>query len=283
MKKVAVIILNFKVKELTLKCIESVRKSTYKNLEIIVVDNNSQDGLADSLKNEDDVIFIQNKENLGYTGGNNIGIKLGLMRVADFIFVLNPDTEIDKYCISNLVEAQKDLGFDIGGPKIYFGNSKKIWYAGGIFDKLNVIGRHRGVDEKDIGQYNEPTNSDFVTGAAFFAKADVFKKIGLFDPRFFLYYEDSEFCLRAKERNSRIMYIPQTAVYHANAQSAGLGSPLQDYFITRNRMLLASIYLPFRTRFALFREALRNLRNPVRRLAFFDFLIGNFGKGSFGF
>ena len=77
------------------------------------------------------------------------------------------------------------------------------------------------------------------------------------------------------------MYIPQSVVYHTNAASSGLGSPLQDYYITRNRMLFASIHLPFRTRFALFREALRNLGNPMRRLAFFDFLVGNFGKGSY--
>ena len=280
-KKVAIVVLNFKVKDLTLKCIESVKKSTYEDLEILVVDNNSEDGLGSALKIYQDLTFIQNKENLGYTGGNNIGIKIALMGGADFILILNPDTEIDKYCISNLVIAAGDFKFDIAGPKIYFKTEKKIWYAGGIFDKANVIGKHRGVDELDKGQYDEPKSSDFVSGAAFFARAEVFKKIGLFDERFFLYYEDSEFCLRAKRKGLKIMYIPQSVVYHENAASAGLGSALQDYYQTRNRMLFASIYLPIRTRLALFRESLRNLGNPARRLALFDFLIGNFGKGSY--
>ena len=279
MKKVAVIILNYKVRELILKCIDSVRKSTFKDFEIIVVDNNSRDGLAEALQGQD-IIFIQNRENLGYTGGNNIGIKLALLKGSDFIFILNPDTQIDKSCVENLVKAAEKYNFGIAGPKIFFSGSKKIWYGGGIFDISNVIGKHIGVDEIDNGKYDKANETDFVTGAAFFVKTEVFSNIGLFDERFFLYYEDSEFCFRAKKKSFKIMYIPQALVYHANAKSAGLGSPLQDYFQTRNRMLFASVYLPFRTRFALFREALRNLGNPVRRLAFFDFLIGNFGKGS---
>ncbi len=279
MKKVAVIILNYKVRELILKCIDSVRKSTFKDFEIIVVDNNSRDGLAEALQGQD-IIFIQNRENLGYTGGNNIGIKLALLKGSDFIFILNPDTQIDKSCVENLVKAAEKYNFGIAGPKIFFSGSKKIWYGGGIFDRSNVIGKHIGVDEIDNGKYDKANETDFVTGAAFFVKTEVFSNIGLFDERFFLYYEDSEFCFRAKKKSFKIMYIPQALVYHANAKSAGLGSPLQDYFQTRNRMLFASVYLPFRTRFALFREALRNLGNPVRRLAFFDFLIGNFGKGS---
>ena len=279
MKKVAVIILNYKVRELILKCIDSVRKSTFKDFEIIVVDNNSRDGLAEALQGQD-IIFIQNRENLGYTGGNNIGIKLALLKRSDFIFILNPDTQIDKSCVENLVKAAEKYNFGIAGPKIFFSGSKKIWYGGGIFDRSNVIGKHIGVDEIDNGKYDKANETDFVTGAAFFVKTEVFSNIGLFDERFFLYYEDSEFCFRAKKKSFKIMYIPQALVYHANAKSAGLGSPLQDYFQTRNRMLFASVYFPFRTRFALFREALRNLGNPVRRLAFFDFLIGNFGKGS---
>jgi GT2 family glycosyltransferase len=114
-----------------------------------------------------------------------------------------------------------------------------------------------------------------------FVNAKVFKKIGFFDEKYFLYYEDSDFCLRAKKADFRLVYAPSAVVFHENAKSTGLGSNLQDYFITRNRLLLASKFLPFRTRFALLREALRNIGNPVRRLAFWDYLNGNFGKGSY--
>jgi GT2 family glycosyltransferase len=280
MQKITVIILNFKVKEQTLKCIDSVKKSTYKNIEIIVVDNNSSDGIEEAVK-ELGVQFIQTGANLGYTGGNNIAIKKALSSGADYIFILNPDTIVDKKCLENLSNALKVSNVGIVGPKIYFSDSKKIWYAGGILDKANVIGSHRGVDEIDNGQYDEEIETDFVSGAAMLVKREVFEAIGLFDDRFFLYYEDNDLCQRARLKEFKIMYIPSAVVYHANAQSTGLGSPVQDYYITRNRMLFASKFLPLRTRFALFREALRNTGSPMRRLALFDFLTGNLGKGGF--
>lgn len=280
MKKVAVIILNYKVKDDTLKCISSVVKSTYQTKEIIVVDNNSQDQLGKALKEFINIEFIQNNKNLGYSGGNNVGIKKALSDGADYIFVLNPDTKVEENTISSLVETLENEKADIESSKIYFQNSNIIWYAGGKMDLKNVLGSHRGVDEKDKGQYNEVAETDFATGAAIFIKRRVFEKIGLFDERYFLYYEDADFCMRAKKAGFKIIYAPGAIVYHKNATSTGLGSPLQDYYITRNRMLFAAKFLPLRTRLALFKEALKNLRNAVRREAFVDFMMGNFGKRS---
>ena len=281
MEKVAVIILNYKVKDPVLKCVESVKKSDYKNLQIIVVDNNSQDGLETAIANQPDITFLQTGENHGYTGGNNRGIEKALKEGADFCFILNPDTQIQKNTLSILVEQYKSLNAGIVGPKIYFSNSNKIWYAGGIFDSANVLGSHRGVDQEDTGQYDEVVETDYITGAAMLISAAVLQKIGLFDEQYFLYYEDSDLSFRAKKAGYKLYYIPQAVVYHENAQSTGLGSPLQDYFITRNRMLFAKKFLSLRTQFALFREAVRNLNYPARRLALQDFLLGRFGKGSY--
>lgn len=279
MKKVSVIILNYRVADLTVKCIQSLQKSTYKNIEIIVVDNNSEDDLEGRLKDFQDILFIPSKENLGYSGGNNIGIKKALVNGADYIFILNSDATVESGTIASLVEAaEKGVG-DLLGPKILFPESRVIWYAGGIFDKDNVLGKHRGVDDVDEGQYDIAEETDYITGAALFVKNGVFEKVGLFDEKYFLYYEDSDFCFRARQAGYKVMYIPQALVYHANAKSTGLGSPLQDYYITRNRMLFASKFLPFRTRFALFREGLRNIGNTTRRKALIDFLTGKFGKG----
>lgn len=282
MSKIAIVILNYKVKDDTLECIESIKNSDYKDLNIIVVDNNSEDGLGEELAKIDGVEFIQTGKNLGYTGGNNVGIKKALRSGADYILILNPDTLIKKDAISILLnEGKQNLDVGIFAPKILLPDKKTLWYAGGIFDMSNVLGGHRGVNEKDQGQYEEITETDYATGAAMFIRKTVFGSIGLFDEDYFLYYEDSDFCLRARNKGFKIMYIPRAIVYHKNAHSTGLGSPLQDYFITRNRMLFASKFLPFRTKFALFREALKNIRNSVRRLALFDFLISNFGKGSY--
>lgn len=281
MKKVAVVILNFKVKDETLKCIRSVQKSDYKDLEIIVVDNNSEDGLAQEMQKIEDVVFIQNNQNLGYTGGNNIGIKKALELGADYIFILNADTLVEKNTIGSLLTTAERENAGIVGPKILFFDRKTIWYAGGTFDLKNVLGGHRGVDEKDAGQYDQIEQTENVTGGAMFVRIDVFKKIGLFDENYFLYYEDSDFCYRAKKKGFKLFYDPFAVVYHHNARSSGLGSPLQDYFITRNRMLFASKFLPCRTRFALLREALGHINTPSRRLALIDFIFHNLGKGSY--
>lgn len=279
--KVGVVILNYKVKELVLKCLESVRKSDYKDIFIVVVDNYSQDGLGEVLRSQPGLEFIQNSQNSGYTGGNNLGIRKALDLGAQLVFILNPDTQLESKTISYLVEGINSEMVGIVCPKIYLEDRKTIWYAGGVFDKDNVLGFHRGVDQKDSPEFDQETETEFATGAAIMVKREVFDAVGLFDERYFLYYEDSDFCLRAKRKGYKIMYIPRANVYHSNASSTGLGSPIQDYFITRNRMLFASKFLSLRTRFALLREAFRNLNNHTRRLAFWDFLSGNFGKGSF--
>lgn len=280
-KKVSVIILNYKVKDQVLECIQSIVKSNYTPLEIIVVDNNSQDGIADIIKKYPGIKFIQTGDNLGYTGGNNIGIKKALDLGAEYILVLNPDTTIDKNAINYLVGSVENLDAGIVGPKIFFEGAKKIWYAGGIFDGDNILGIHRGVDEIDTGQYDHQENTEFVSGAAIFIKKEVFTKIGFFDEKYFLYLEDLEFCYRAKINGVKIVYNPKALVYHENAKSTGLGSSLQDYFIVRNRLLFAFKYLSFRKRLALLKHIVLTLKFPTRRLALWDFLIGNFGKGSF--
>ncbi len=280
MKKVAVVVLNYKVRDLSLTCISSVLASDYPSLGVIAIDNNSEDGFEEEIKKFKNVIFIQTMDNLGYSGGNNIGIKKALLDGADYVFVLNPDTVILKDTISKLISGIEENSADIVGPKIYFKDSQKIWYAGGRFDLNNVLGAHIGVDEEDRGQFNQTIETDYVTGAAMMISAQVFNKIGFFDERFFLYYEDSDFCFRARQAGFKIMYTPQAVVYHANAKSTGLGSPLQDYYITRNRMLFASKHLSLRTRFALFREALRNITIGVRAKALVDYVLGRFGKGN---
>lgn len=279
MKKVGVIILNYKVKDQVIQCVMSVKRSSYKKLDIIVVDNDSADGLELEMKKVPGVTFIETGVNAGYTGGNNIGIKRALENGNDYIFILNPDTTIESNTMKSLCDFATNKGAGVVGPKVLFSGTNKIWYAGGSFDSLNVIGSHRGVNEEDHGQFDKYIETDYVTGAALFVDSEIFQKVGLFDEKFFLYYEDADFCFRAKQAGFLVMYYPQAVVYHKNAQSAGLGSKLQDYYITRNRMLYASKFLPLRTRFALLREAIRNCTNPTRRKALIDFELGRFGKG----
>lgn len=278
---IAVVILNYKSAELTINCVTSVMKSTYKNICIYVLDNGSEDLLEEKIKDFKYINFIQNKKNLGFAGGNNVGIRKALEDGAEYVFILNPDTTVEKDTIEKLLKGEMKYRAGIVCPKIYFSNSKIIWFAGKVLDLDNVLGNHIGVNEDDRGQFDKDSVINDATGAAMLIRRDVFTKIGLFDERFFLYYEDSDFSYRAIQAGYKIMYIYSAVVYHKNAQSTGLGSPLQDYYITRNRLLFAAKFLSFRTRFALFREALRNFNNPIRKKAFFDFLMGRFGKGEY--
>src|SRR3972149_6527749 len=205
--KTAFIILNYNGLKDTLECLDSIKrlKTDKSDLEVIVVDNNSSDGSHESLKKIPDIKLIQNEENLGYTGGNNVGIKLALMDQANYLIIINNDTILDPLFLENILSATKEG--DIISPKIYFEKGyefhkeryaksqlgKVIWYAGGQIDWQNILGIHLGVDEIDNGQFSKSKEIDFATGACMLVKREVFEKMGFFDDKYFLYLEDMDF------------------------------------------------------------------------------------------
>jgi len=285
-EKVGVVILNYKVAKLAIKAVDSILKSSYKNIHVYLIDNNSNDELEElvekEFKDHTHITSLFLKDNTGYTGGNNVGIKAALKDGCDWVLLFNPDAIVEKNTIEIMVERANATNAQIVNPKIYFAHSKIIWFAGKEFDRLNVLGHHIGVDEEDNGKYDQEEELEDGTGCALLIQNAVFEKIGYLDEQYFLYYEESDFIYRARQSGFKVMYIPRAIVYHDNAKSTGLGSPLQDYFITRNRMLFAKKFLPVRTQFALIREALRtSLKYSTRRLALKDYITGNFGKGSF--
>ena len=290
------------------ECLISIQNLKVKsqNLKIFVVDNNSQDESVKVAKEFSakggpaagwNIEVIKNRQNLGFSGGNNVGIKKALKEGTDFILLLNPDTKVDENLISELLSVAKTDGkIGILAPKIYFYSGfefhknrykkeelgKVIWYAGGKIDWKNILASHRGVDEVDNGQYDKSTETEFATGAAMMIKREVFEKVGFFDEKFFLYLEDLDFCTRAKEAGFKIIYVPTALVWHKWARSAGGGSKLQDYYFTRNRLLFGLKYAGFRAKAALFRQAFLFLvgREKIKRRAVFDFLRANFGRAS---
>ena len=292
--KIAVVILNYNGLENTLECLESIKKCERLShkIEIIVVDNASQDGSQEALSNLKDIYLVQNADNLGYSGGNNVGIKKALGRNAQAILILNNDTLAEKSLIINLAQALKSA--DIASPKIYFAKGfefhkkrykedelgRVIWYAGGRIDWDNIIGQHIGVDEVDTGQFAKSAEIDLATGAAICVKREVFEKIGVFDEKYFLYLEDMDFCVRARRANFKIVYAPKAILWHKNAGATGSGSLLQDYYFTRNRLLFAAKWGKLRTKIAVARVILGKIGDPTKRKAFFDFLTFNFGKAN---
>ena len=294
--KIAIVVLNYNGKENTLACINSIKKlnkSNYK-VELIVVDNASNDGSSEALSKIKDITLVKNDKNLGYSGGNNIGIKHALSLGSEYILILNNDTIVEKSLIINLINSAKKG--DIVSPKIYFAKGfefhknrykkedlgKVIWYAGGKIDWQNVIGIHIGVDEVDHGQFSKRLEINLATGACILIRRQVFKKIGFFDEKYFLYLEDMDFCVRAKRAGFKIIFEPKAILWHKNASSGGgSGSGLQDYYISRNRLLFATKYAKARTKFAVFKQILSQINSPIKRKALIDFVTFNFGKGSF--
>jgi GT2 family glycosyltransferase len=294
--KIAIVILNYNGLKNTLDCLDSLGRleKERSTVEIIVVDNNSTDGSVKTLSKLKNIHFIACGKNLGFAAGNNIGIKKALQRQADYVLILNNDTIVEKKLLINLLQVAK-VG-DIISPKIYFAPGfefhkkrykksdlgKVIWYAGAKIDWQNMIGRHFGVDEVDVGQFHARQEIDLATGACMFVKRKVFEKIGFFDEKYFLYLEDMDFCVRAQKVGLKIIFEPKAIIWHKNAGSAGgSGSTLQDYFISRNRLLFAFKYAKLKTKFAVFRQIAKDIKNSAKRKALFDFLTFNFGKGSF--
>ena len=304
MQKVSVIILNYNGQDDTYDCLKSlehVRLSQDTKLEIIVVDNGSVDEfrVQSSEFRVNEIKVIRNEENLGFSGGNNVGIKYAIKNGADYVLILNNDTIVDKNLIQELLNAANaDFSNGILAPKIYFApgfefhknrygkkeQGKVFWYAGGQMDWKNVIGHHRGVDEVDSGQFETMEETSFASGCSLMIRKDVLNKIGFFDEKHFLYYEDSDLCERVKKAGFKIIYAPHAMLWHKNAGSAGgSGSKLQDYYITRNRLIFGMRHAPIRAKLALFRESLRVLLSGRywQKRGVLDFYLNRFGKGSY--
>ncbi len=303
MKSVFVSIINFNGKENTLTCLSQLDKIIVKGFEVtvVVIDNDSSEkfDIDKSFLKNMPLIFIRNDKNLGFAEGHNVGIRYALSAGADYIVILNNDTLLDKDFIKELVKtAEKDSSIGIIGPKIYFEKGfeyhkdrysdkdlgKVLWYAGGEMDWENIIGRHRGVDEVDNGQYDETQETGYVSGCCMLLTKKLLEKVEGFDKKYFLYYEDNDLSQRAKKKGFKILYSPKSIIWHKNAVSAGgSGSTLQDYYITRNRMLFGMHWSPLRSKIALLRESLRLLLagRKWQRKGIADFYLRRFGKGSF--
>ena len=303
MKKVAIVILNFNGYKDTIECLESLNKLSIDNFEplVVVVDNGSESKFkVQSLKFKvGEIKVIRNEENLGFSGGNNIGIKYALEQGSDYILILNNDTFVDKNLVKELIKtADSDTKIGIVSPKIYFakgfefheGRYKKdelgcvFWYAGGIMDWKNLIGYHKGVDEVDNGQYDKIEETEISTGCCMMVKKEVFEKIGMLDERYFLYYEDSDLNLRAKKAGFKIIYSPKAILWHKNAGSGeGSGSSLQDYYISRNRLIFGYQYGSLRLKFALLRESFGLLISGRKwqKRGILDFYLRRFKRGSY--
>lgn len=302
MKHVAIILVNYNNTEATNDCLDSLEQLSVKavSCEIIVVDNASTEPFQLPEKKRTMPVTVKyNKENLGFTGGNNTGIQYALDKNAEYILLLNNDTTVHKDLLQELVTSiEEGRNRGIAVPKIYYAAGSEyhldrykkselgqvFWYAGGSIDWTNVTGRHRGVDDVDRGQYDKDSETTFASGCCMLVKREVFEHIGTFDDRYFLYYEDADLSERVRKAGYTIWYTYKAIVWHKNAGSTGgSGSELQEYYISRNRLLFGMLYGSFRLRFALLRESIRLMFTGRRwqKKGIMDFFFQHYGKGSY--
>lgn len=276
--KVVIIILNWNGWQDTIECLESIYQIDYSNFEVILVDNNSQDDSLDKIRSycagklkveselldyhpenkpikvlefdeketpiiyeSQRLILIKNRENYGFPGGNNVGIKFALENInPKFILLLNNDTVVEQQFLDKLVQEGK-FNRDIGilGPKIYYYNQPDIiWSAGCSISWKLARGIQIGSGELDKGQYDAKKEVDYVSGSSFLIKTEVVNKIGLMDDNYFLYFEESDWTLRANKAGFKSLYVPEAKVWHKVSRSGGgISKPVGLYYITRNRWI----------------------------------------------
>ena len=278
-KHVSIIILNWNGWKDTIECLESLYQINYSSYDVIIVDNNSNDNSINKikeycigkikiespfLKNNPDIkpiellehnnlniaensalkklILIKNNENVGYAEGNNIGIRFALSKLkTDFILLLNNDTVVDKEFLTEMVKVSESSNENgITGPKIYYYDQpNRIWFARGKISWKFCRGLNIGYNEIDKGQFDHIAEMEYASGCAYLIKREVIEKIGLLDKKFFLYFEEIDWTLRATKLGYKSFLAPKSKIWHKISKSSGgIKGKVGLYYITRNRWLL---------------------------------------------
>lgn len=237
---VSIISVNFNQTEVTKELLRSLRHVTYPSIEVIVVDNGSVDRSIESIASEfPEVTLISTGKNLGFAGGNNVGIRAAK---GDFLLLLNNDTEVVPGFLEPMVEVLQTMPHaGMATPKIIYHNrAETIQYAGSSrISSITGRGVRIGYMETDKGQYDKVYRTELGHGACLLVSRAVVNKVGLMPEQYFLYYEEHDWTETAKENGFLVYYVGTSKIYHKESISTGKNSPLKTYYMSRNRILFA--------------------------------------------
>ena len=233
---VTAIVLSWNGREDTLACLESLR-----GVDTIVVDNGSADGSADAVAERfPDVELIRAGVNLGFAGGNNVGIRRALDRGADWVVLVNNDATVADDLVAAVVAAAgRHPGAGALAGKVYLDDPPDmLWYAGGSFEpRIGYSGRVRGAGRRDDGSYDEETDVDWGTGALLAVSREAIERVGLLDEELFAYLEDVDWCLRIRDAGLRVVFAPGLRAWHrVSASTGGAASTTGLYYHCRNTL-----------------------------------------------
>lgn len=292
---VAVIVLNWNRKEDSLRCLASLLDQDYPSYTVLFVDNDSSDGSVEAVSQDfPQVEVIVNSANLGFAEGNNVGIHAALQQGFDAIMLLNNDTVVPSDLLSMLTSVMNaDDAIGAVGPAIvYLHNPEIVWSSGGTIDWKRGVVTASHVDCSIDQLPREPFPVDHMSGCCMLVRADAIRRAGTLDSRFFMYYEETEWCVRLARAGYRLGIDPAARVLHDVTPDTHLRSSNIAYFMTRNHLLFLSVtgtplpvrlrvmYRQLRTVLALFVKptSLDRMRGRVPMLqAMRDYAIGSYG------
>lgn len=240
MPKVSIITVNYNQAEVTAELLKSIQQQRFQDIEIIVVDNASRQNPFPLLERVyPNLIAVQSKENLGFAGGNNLGIQVS---TGEYLFFINNDAEIVEGTIQTLLDCfKKRSNLGIVSPKLYYHlperKTQLLQYVGAT-PVHPITGRNKtiGQYEEELGQYQIAKPTAFAHGAAMLVKREVIEKVGHMPEDFFLYYEELDWCEQIRRAGYEIYVEPNAVVYHKESVSVGQMSLLKTYYINRNRI-----------------------------------------------
>ena len=234
---ISVVVLNWNGYPFVEQCLTSLMAQTYTPLEIIIVDNASTDGSVELVKKKfPSVSVIMNERNLGFAGGNNVGIRASRGR---YVMVLNNDTRVEETCIETLKETiEKNERYGACASKIVLEFERNLIDSAGIVVGLDGLSIGRGRLEA-ADRYDKEAEVFFASGCACLFRRELLEDIGLYDEDFFAYAEDTDMGWRARLAGWKCIYSPKALVYHLHSASSGTYSPLKAFLVERNRIWVA--------------------------------------------
>ena len=243
MRRLAIVVLNWNGLRDTLAALDSLARCRLPDgwsRWTIVVDNGSTDGSVEALRGRGDAELLPLPTNRRFAAGNNAGLRRALERGADAVLLLNNDTEADAGLLERLLLAlEQDPAAGAAGPLIYFAPpSDRIWYAGGECRVGAGLSYHRGIRDRDRGQYRVVETTGYLTGCCLLAWREAWERVGLLDERYYIYSEDCDWCLRARRAGYRLLFVPTARLWHKVSASSGASSPWKIYHRVRANLTL---------------------------------------------
>jgi GT2 family glycosyltransferase len=219
--------------------LQSLLNQSHSDFVLYVVDNASSDDTLAVLANYPDprIMIMRNSENLGVAEGNNIGIRAALRDGCASVLLINNDTAFDADVLSKLSDGLDRHDCEMIAPKIlYFDPSDKVWCAGGTFSRLRGLSRHFGFNQRDDGRFDRSGVVPYSPTCCMLIRKEVFAQVGLMDAKYFVYFDDTDFCLRAYRTKMKLFYLPTATIYHKVSSLVGIQSETALRYTTRNHV-----------------------------------------------